>query len=229
MAPEQLPEPGRRRNVAPADDDPVPVPPHVEGDHASAQGTHGADDARHLVDRVRHHEAPWATPSSDEAVALVEQPLRLADRAGRADEEVLDDQVETPSFTAQVLEGVAEHQVELQPFELEMLPGQPQDVGVALHTDDRGLGVEGPDCPGDAPAAEAEEQDPPPRTGPEENDRGGEGPPDDPCYPAAGPVQRREGAVHTQLEALAALPQLDANRRRCGQSSLQAAEPWISP
>src|SRR5512139_2608227 len=94
----------RARQRSPANDDPVPVAADVERDDPSAERAHGTDDGRHLVDGVRDDESTEAEPLPNKMVALAGQPLRLSDGARVADEEILDDKVEPPSFPSQVRE-----------------------------------------------------------------------------------------------------------------------------
>jgi hypothetical protein len=91
-----------------------------EGDDPGGDPAQGADDVRRLVDGVRDDIAARAEPALDEAVALFQKPVGLAHRAGGADEEVLDDQVEAAAAAAQVLQGLPDDELDPEAIVLEV-------------------------------------------------------------------------------------------------------------
>ena len=164
---------------------------------------HGPDDRRHLVDRVRDDVACRVAAASDEIVAFAEQPVGLADGARGADEEVLDDQIEAAPVAPQELEGVPGDDLEAQAAEAEVPPAEAQHLPVQLDADDLGVRIQRADRPAHAAGGEAEQQHAPAAAPRQEQDRGGQRPPDDTGERAARAVDRGLRAVDPKLEALA--------------------------
>jgi hypothetical protein len=151
----------RRREVATVENDLVPVAADAQGDDATADGTHGTEDRRRLVYGVRDEEAAAPEPPMDEPVPFVEQPGGLPDRSRRANEQVLDDQVEAARVAAQKLEGVFDHDLDAQRVEAEVPAGHLDDLPVEFDADDRGIRRQRSNRSGHAGGREAEEEDAP--------------------------------------------------------------------
>ena len=194
------------REVPAADRDPVPVTAHVERDDAPAERPHGPDDRRHLVDGVRNDVASGSKPPSNEPIALAGQPVGFTDRPGGADEQILDDEVEATTLALQELEGVPDDDLDSQAVETEVAPGKAQDLPVDLDADDLGVRVEDADRPAHAAGGEPQQEDAPASASGQQQDRGGQRPPDDAGERAARAMDRGLCAVDPKLEALARLP-----------------------
>ena len=158
---EGLAKSARRREIATADRDPVPVAADVQRDDATAERPHGPDDRRHLVDGVRDDVPAGTEPPTDEPIALTEEPIRLADGTRGSDEQVLDDEVELAAIVTQELEGVAHDQLDAQAVETEVAACEAHDLPVELDADDLGGRVQRAHRLPHAAGGEPEQQDAP--------------------------------------------------------------------
>jgi hypothetical protein len=185
------------------------VATNVEGDDPAAEGAHGPDDRRHLVDRVGNHVASGAEPAADEWVAFAEKPLGLADGARGADEEIFDHEVEEASLAPEMVEGVSEDQLHTEVVEVEVAARDPDDLGVELDAHDLGRGVQDANRTGHAAGGQPQNQDAPGTPAGDQQNRRGERPPHHSGETVAGAVNRRLSAVDPHLDPAADTANLD--------------------
>jgi hypothetical protein len=198
---------------APGDHDAIPVAPDVQGDDGLPEGPQRANEGWHLMDRVRAHDASRAKAPPDLRIAFLEKPARLADGARRPDEQIFDDEVERAPRPPKEVSSIPVHQLQAQAVQLEVAPGCLDHTGVPLDPDHLDLRLEHAQGTDHGAASQSEHEHTSPPTTRDQEDRGGEGPPDDPGDPAPRTVEGREGAVHAELDTMRPAANLDPGGR----------------